>query len=68
MIIFGAGIEYFQGGTKKGPHRELAEKSGQSKEEIRKLLELFQEISRKSEISKEELHELNDKLDSYKQL
>lgn len=48
-------------------HRELAEKSGHSIEEIRKLLAFFQEISRKSEISKEELHELNDKLDSYKQ-
>ncbi|HSI71221.1 MAG TPA: DUF4350 domain-containing protein [Gillisia sp.] len=47
--------------------KELSEKSGQNIKEIRKLLAFFQQISNQPEISKEELQELNDKLNSYKQ-
>ncbi|QCY71189.1 DUF4350 domain-containing protein [Antarcticibacterium flavum] len=47
--------------------RELSQKSGHSIEDINDLRALFTDISRKPEISKEELRELNEKIDSYKQ-
>lgn len=47
--------------------QELSEKSGHSMEEIRKLQAFFSELSQRAEISKEELQELNEKIDSYKQ-
>lgn len=48
-------------------YKELAEKSNHTEEEARKLFKKFQVISNKAEITKEELQDLNQHIDSFKQ-
>ena len=47
-------------------YRELAEKSGRNEEEAKQLLLTFKNIARKTEITKEELQDINKQIDSYK--
>ncbi|UJH92022.1 DUF4350 domain-containing protein [Antarcticibacterium sp. 1MA-6-2] len=48
-------------------YKELAEKSSHTEEDTKYLFRKFQEITNKTEITKEELQDLNQKIDSYKQ-